>query len=773
MPDIHQLLKRQQVLGDFGEFAIRSQNLDEVLMEACRLVAEALGTDRSKVLEIQPGREELLVRAGVGWGPNVVGAVRLQMSDRSSETYSIELAQPVVVQDIAAETRFDIPAFMSDAGITSMVNVPIFVPGQRPYGVLQVDDTAAREFGDDEIQFLRTYAMILGPVIDRLHLLDERNAERERIRTSEARHRLLVESWAQAVWEVDANGVVVDDSPSWRAYTGQTLDEWLGDGWLDAVHPEDRTFAEQQWRDAIAAMRNVDADFRLHAPDGGWRWTNVRAAPVLDDEGQVVKWAGMNIDIDARKHAEAALSEREADLMRVQRIGRVGGLDIDVANGLVSRRSPEYLRLHGLGPESRRETHADWRARVHPADVDEAERHLFEVLAGTASTYESVYRVIRPSDGAVRWIAARADIERDHEGCVVRMVGAHLDVTEQRGAEAALRDSEKRQRALIEGVPQLVWRASEPGLWTWASPQWTEFTGQRMEDSRGWGWLEPLHPDDRDAARAAWAHAAEVGQLSVDHRICVRGEGTYRWFQTRATPLRDEDGVIVEWLGTSTDVDDLRRLQDHQHLLVAELQHRTRNLMGVVRSMADKTARSSIDLPDFRTRFRDRLDALARVQGLLSRLNDHDRVTFDELIETELAAMSNGADRVRLEGPRGVRLRSSMVQTLSMAMHELATNAVKYGALGQETGRLVVKWRVANDEVTYQPQLLIDWRESGVDMRVAGSRPSGGGQGRELIEKALPYQLSAKTSYDLEADGVHCTILIPISTTPSTGNDHA
>src|SRR5690242_18513155 len=128
---------------------------------------------------------------------------------------------------------------------------------------------------------------------------------------SDARYRLLVESLAQAVWETDADGVVVADSPSWRAYTGQTLDEWLGYGWLNAIHPDDRAYAERQWREAMAARRAVDAEYRLRTPDGGWRWTNVRAAPVFDADAHIEKWAGINIDIDGRKRAEAELRESE------------------------------------------------------------------------------------------------------------------------------------------------------------------------------------------------------------------------------------------------------------------------------------------------------------------------------------------------------------------------------------------------------------------------------------------------------------------------------
>ncbi|WP_207102636.1 PAS domain S-box protein [Paracoccus shandongensis] len=138
-----------------------------------------------------------------------------------------------------------------------------------------------------------------------------REAERV-LRESEARHRLLIESLTQVVWETDAAGVVVADSPSWRAYTGQTPEEWLGHGWLDAVHPDDRPHAERQWREAVAARGLVNAEFRLRAPGGGWRWTNVRAAPMMDAGGHIGKWLGLNIDIDDRKRAEAALRESEA-----------------------------------------------------------------------------------------------------------------------------------------------------------------------------------------------------------------------------------------------------------------------------------------------------------------------------------------------------------------------------------------------------------------------------------------------------------------------------
>lgn len=166
------------------------------------------------------------------------------------------------------------------------------------------------------------------------------------------------------------------------------------------------------------------------------------------------------------------------------------------------------------------------------------------------------------------------------------------------------------------------------------------------------------------------------------------------------------------------------------------------------------------------------------MNGLLSRLNEGDRVAFDELIVAELAALgvvdaSGQGERVTLDGPKGVRLRSGTVQTFALALHELATNAVKYGALRQPGGQLAVRWRRTRgrprnagghaDGRGDGPRLRVEWTETGVARPEPGAAPQGAGYGRELIERALPYQLKAETAYELGPDGVRCTITLPLS----------
>jgi PAS domain S-box-containing protein len=341
-------------------------------------------------------------------------------------------------------------------------------------------------------------------------------------------------------------------------------------------------------------------------------------------------------------------------------------------------------------------------------------------------------------------------------------------MTDLKAVQAAIAASEGRLRTLMEGIPQLVWRSCTGGRWSWASPQWLDFTGQCQEDSHDLGWLEAVHTDDRGTTMLGWDEANSSGKLDVEYRVRRAADGVWLWHHTRAVPVRDVEGTIVEWLGTTTDVHALRELQERQGVLVAELQHRTRNLITVVRSLSDRTVGNSASLDDFKVRFGHRLAALSRVQGLLSHLSAGERIDFGDLLRSELTALGftdGQAERVTLDGPSYVSLRSATVQTLALAIHELSTNAVKYGALATDAvnAHLTVCWYVEPATADKLPILRVEWRESGVDMRRVVAPARGGGYGRELIERALPYQLGAETAYELGADGVRCTIEMPIS----------
>jgi two-component system CheB/CheR fusion protein len=415
-----------------------------------------------------------------------------------------------------------------------------------------------------------------------------------------------------------------------------------------------------------------------------------------------------------------------------------------------------------------------WVEAVHPAD-QEAARIAWSRAVASGKAYHHEQR-IRRADGAFRWFLIRAEPLPNGQGRILSWFGSSTDIHDTRMAMEALQRSELRFRILVEGMPQLVWRARGGGHWTWSSPQWSTYTGQGDDGALGMGWLEMLHPDDREPAKAAWKRAEDTGALEMEGRVFHESEQRYRHFRTRALPLRDRSGQLVEWLGTSTDVDDLLQMQSEQTVLVGELQHRTRNLMAMVRAITRRTIQGTETFDAFAERIDNRFSALARVQSLLSRRDGATRVPFDVLLREEISAHveldSDGRGKqVALEGPTGISLRSASVQTFALALHELATNATKYGALSQPGGHLHIQWLAK--ETAEGKRLWVDWRESGVSgVPDDEAAAKGGGYGRELIERALPYQLGARTTYAFKPDGVHCTIEVMVPADDGSSTEH-
>jgi PAS domain S-box-containing protein len=327
------------------------------------------------------------------------------------------------------------------------------------------------------------------------------------------------------------------------------------------------------------------------------------------------------------------------------------------------------------------------------------------------------------------------------------------DRTAQHVSEHELRESEARFRMLAISIPQLVFRSRADGARNWGSPQWEVYAGLSDADSRGFGWLEAVHPDDRELTQSRWRDAERLGEYYVEHRIRRAADGEYRWHQTRAKPAGKS---AREWVGTSADVHEMRGLQDRQQVLLAELQHRTRNLLALVQAIARQTVKTSASMADFLRQFESRLGALSRVQGVLASTN-HGPIDLRQIVQMELKA-HGAAEMAEVDGP-SVDLAPDAAQALSLAVHELATNAVKYGALREPPGKLSVKWQLRRDKSN--TTVVIEWRERGVAMPdPAAARTRG--YGRELIERALPYQLNATTHYEFTSDGVRCTVELPL-----------
>ena len=214
VPMHDELLKQQTVFARFGELALKSDDLDQILTEACRLAGEALGTDLAKVVQLQEDGKTMVVRAGVGWAPNVVGVATITAAEDTSEGHCLRTGEPMISPDIAKERRFKYPQFLIENGVRAVANVIIIGGHDRPpFGVLQIDSRVPREFTESDTLFLRSYANLLAAAVDRIRVTNEGRNKEEQLRlmlqdTVATRTRELTEANDRLKAEAEERGRV-------------------------------------------------------------------------------------------------------------------------------------------------------------------------------------------------------------------------------------------------------------------------------------------------------------------------------------------------------------------------------------------------------------------------------------------------------------------------------------------------------------------------------------------------------------------------------------
>lgn len=257
------------------------------------------------------------------------------------------------------------------------------------------------------------------------------------LKNSQELFQLLVDASAQIVWIANDEGFVAEDSPSWRAFTGQTLDEWINLGWLNVVHQDDREPTIQTWQAAVAKGEPISIEYRLWHHTGEWRWMHVRAVPQCKNDGTILRWVGMNTDINARKLAEQLVIESQQQLSLGVEVAKLGLGRVDYENNEITL-SAEAAALYGLGQEELTVTRAEWQATFHPEDCEIVETQVQERLVpGSDGHCELDYRIILPT-GDIRWISARKQVYFDNSVSSASPSYAILvaqDITDRKRAE--------------------------------------------------------------------------------------------------------------------------------------------------------------------------------------------------------------------------------------------------------------------------------------------------------------------------------------------------
>jgi len=255
-----------------------------------------------------------------------------------------------------------------------------------------------------------------------------------------------------------------------------------------------------------------------------------------------------------RDDAFRVLQEREAELARIQRIGKVGGFEVDLRDGVQNRRSPEYLIIHGLPPEARNETLKDWLNRVHPDDREQALKYFQDALAGGGREYNSQYRIIRPNDGQTRWVHVVAEFERNTDGRALRLVGAHIDVTDRMLAQETLRESEERFRVIANSAPVPMWVTKLDRTRLFANQAYLDFLGLPFEEAIVFDWRKALHPEDLSRILQEQIAGESSLQPFVLEARYRRADGEWRWLRSESQPRWDPTGKHIGFIGIAHDI---------------------------------------------------------------------------------------------------------------------------------------------------------------------------------------------------------------------------
>jgi len=577
------------------------------------------------------------------------------------------------------------------------------------------------------------------------------------LRESEARFRGTFEQAAVGMAQVGLDQRVLRVNDQVCAITGYTRAELEGMSLLDITYPDDRDpFAGVGSGGGVpdAVISHHPREKRYLHKNGSVVWVRLSVSP-LRDERDVSQYLIVVIeDISLRKQAEALRANEE--LQRLALVAAKAGVwQWDAATDQEFW-SPEVYRLHGLDPAAGAPDYRSYLARcVHPDDRPLFDAAVARAVEAGGGEFRIEFRGLLPG-GGIRWLITRGHLVCDAAHRPLRAYGLNFDVTERHALEAAVRESEERLR--------LAMAAGGIGIWDW------DIAADRCTNSRNFAPSESAQPEppmtlaqalamihaaDRPAVEAQITRAVAGGPAcDIEFRV-DSGDGDLRWIAMRASVQHDPAGNPIRLIGVDRDVTAEKTALEALRRLTGELDHRTRNIVALVQAIAMQTLTPG---PEQRA-FLDRLSALLHAHSLAAKSGGS--ADLAELIAAELDPYPS--ERVSCSGP-SLLLNARAVQALAMVLHELATNAAKYGALADNQGHLSLVWSIEGRD-TDKPLLQIEWSE------VAGrpvTPPGRQGFGSIIIDGSIAHELRGTVDRRFRSEGLQVTVTMPLAQVAAT-----
>lgn len=560
------------------------------------------------------------------------------------------------------------------------------------------------------------------------------------------------ENGAVGLHLVAADGTILKANRAELEMLGYPPEDYIGRS-IREFHVDENVISDILRR--LSAGERLDKyPARMRAKDGSFRHVLI-TSNVHFKHGEFLNTPCFTVDVTDWKSSEMAKEATERRLAATVEAAPVGFGETD-ADGRLVHVNPAFSRLTGYSSEELLEL--GFADLSHPDDRSEDIARYREQVASKLDSYSMEARYLR-KDGSEILVQILSSPVRNADGRFEYGVRIVQDITERRRAEARLAESERRARELLEALPVAIYTTDTEGRITFYNEAAVEFSGRRPAlGSDNWCVTWRLYemdgtpmPHDACPMAVTLRQGAEVRGAMA---LAERPDGTRIPFMPFPKLLRGPSGLVVGAINMLVDLSERQRAEDQQRVLIDELNHRVKNTLSAVQSIAAQTMRSTPDA--FLENFEARIMALSRAHNLLTRRR-WTGVGLGELLDLQLEAHAGDHSRLRLEGPE-ITLSARVGLLLGMLVHELVTNAAKHGALSTAEGRVRLRWSIDQDEMMKR-RLRLQWIESDGPPVLA---PGKKGFGTRLLERSARKDLRGTIDLRFAPTGVQCGIDFPL-----------
>lgn len=557
------------------------------------------------------------------------------------------------------------------------------------------------------------------------------------------------------LWVNDEHDRCIFANKAWRKFTGQTLEQIVGDGWADPIHPDDRDRVYRDYIDRAAKREPVYIEYRVRRHDGVYRWILDTGYPRYNEAGEYEGYSGGCTDVTERRVAIDELRQWSAAME--QSMDGVARLNPEGRYEMVSQ---QYTRFVGRTAEEL--IGASWEVTVHPQDLARLHAAYLEMLQ--SGRVEAEARGVR-GDGSLFYERVAMVARHDDHGVLLGHFCFMKDITAEKQREEESLAVTRKLEVLTVSAPVPIYHMLPDGRCTYVNPEWGRVLKMPAERALGFGWIDVVHPEDRERCNAAWQSAAQGRTTFHEVVRVVCADGMVRWVISRAMPVVNSAGES-EYIGTLVDFTDVKeaemslreslRTQQQLHMREAalrrELDHRVRNNLAGLLGLLHAYKQRGLPAAQLVHVVEGKILVLKEVHELLASAAGQPIVLADIIsrLVSRLAPVGRSS-HIRFAGPR-VTLAGTQAGAMAMIVQELITNSIKHGALGVDDGHIAVTWTLGGEA---SDRLYFDWVEMPlVQQPRISSQPRESGIGLSIVEGLARAELRGECTYGPRLDGV-------------------